>query len=245
MRSITDPANTGPDASPAVKAAAEAKAEDDQAPQKAKAIRYLASRGCGECYPDTEDALLAAMDDCSEVIRYEAVKGLRGSVGESCQCCRENSCCSPKLLKKLYEMAYERDDAGCFLESSARVRRNARLVICSCGGVPADGSESAPIEGPPSGDPAPTPAVDVAPPFEATASDSPASTSPASETTGSGVEPQVAATGVASDLDVDGSSVDLPADLTADQPADLAAGFLLPASFELPTELEHDSAGRE
>jgi hypothetical protein len=145
---ITDPANMGPDASPAVKAAAEAKAEEDQAPQKAKAIRYLASLGCGRCYPDTEDALLAALEDCNELIRYETVQGLRKSAGDACQCCRENSCCSPKLMEKLYEMAYEMDATGCYVEPSARVRRNARLVIRGCGGYLTGGAPVAPQEGP-------------------------------------------------------------------------------------------------
>lgn len=145
---ITDPANLGPDASPAVKAAAEAKAEEDAAPQKAKAIRYLASLGCGRCYPDTEDALLAALEDCNELIRYETVQGLRKSAGDACQCCRENSCCSPKLMEKLYQMAYEMDGTGCYLEPSARVRRNARLVIRGCGGYLTGGEPVAPQEGP-------------------------------------------------------------------------------------------------
>ncbi|OUT60796.1 MAG: hypothetical protein CBB71_07235 [Rhodopirellula sp. TMED11] len=157
---LTDPANSGPDASPAVQAAAAAKAEEDQAAQKAKAIKYLASKGCGECFPDTEAALHAALDDCAEVIRYETVKGLRGSTGGKCNCCRENSCCSPKLLKKLYDLAYERDDSGCFVESSARVRRNARLVICQCGGVPPLDPQRGPLEGP-GGGPAPVPTVAV------------------------------------------------------------------------------------
>ncbi|MEO1527933.1 MAG: hypothetical protein AAFX06_21075 [Planctomycetota bacterium] len=149
VRSLTDPANLSPEASPAVQAAAKAKAEDDTAPQKAKAIKYLASRGCGECFPETEDALIAALDDCNEAIRYGVVRGLQGSVGSCCQSCRTNSCCTPKLLKKLYEVAYERDDQGCFLESSARVRRNARLVICKCGGVPMGPQQVVPLEGPP------------------------------------------------------------------------------------------------
>ncbi|MCC9603428.1 hypothetical protein LOC67_23005 [Stieleria sp. JC731] len=148
VKSITDPANLEPGASPAVQAAAKAKAEEDQAPQKAKAIRYLASRGCGECFPDTEDALLAALDDCNETIRYEVVRGLQSSVGGCCQSCKENSCCTEKLIQKLYKMAYGRDDYGCFVESSARVRRNARLVICKCGGGPTTIDGAAPLEGP-------------------------------------------------------------------------------------------------
>ena len=148
IRSIADPANMSENASPAVKAAAEAKIEADQAPQKAKAIRYLSSLGCGKCYPDTEKALLAAMEDCNEQIRYEAVRGLRKSVGDQCGCCRQDSCCSPKLVQKLYELAYGVDDSGCHIEPSSRIRRNARLAICACGAVTTDGDEALPIEGP-------------------------------------------------------------------------------------------------
>lgn len=157
LLSITDPANMSEDAPPAVKAAAEAKAEEDKAPQKAKAIRYLASLGCGECYPDTEDALLDALDDCTELIRYETVKGLREAAGDPCQSCRANSCCSPKLLKKLYKMAYEMNDDGCYYETSPRVRRNARMALRSCGGYVPEDDEDAPEEGPSTTPPEPPP----------------------------------------------------------------------------------------
>ena len=116
---ITDPANSS-GASPAVQAAAAAKAEEDKAPQKIKAVSYLASLGCGKCYPDTENAILAALEDCTESVRYAAAKGLRKSVANGCGCCRQNSCCSPKLVKKLYEMGYDKDASGCYVEPSAR-----------------------------------------------------------------------------------------------------------------------------
>lgn len=148
VRSLTDPANTSETASPAVKAAAQAKAEQDEVPQKAKAIKYLASLGCGKCYPDTEKALLAALDDCNEMIRYETVRGLRKSLGDSCNSCRENSCCSPKLTRKLYEIGYGVTENGCHQESSSRVRRNARLALCGCGGIQPEQFEGIPFEGP-------------------------------------------------------------------------------------------------
>lgn len=150
VTSLTDPANSSEDASPAQQAAADAKAEADLAPQKAKAIKYLASLGCGECYPDTAEALLAALEDCNEMIRFETVQGLRKSIGGACQSCRQNSCCTPELLKKLYELAYGKDHNGCFIEPSARVRRCARLVVAACGcSVEGDASfETSPMEGP-------------------------------------------------------------------------------------------------
>lgn len=238
IKSITDPANLGPDASPAEKAAAEAKMEDDKAPQKAKAIRYLASRGCGECYPDTENALMAAMDDCSEDIRYEAVRGLRGASGDACNCCRENSCCSPKLLKKLYDIAYERDDSGCFLESSARVRRNARLVICACGGVPSMESSNAPFEGPSSSDAAPTPA---------------GKTALAAETNAEQAIANASDKGDADEGDADEGSDDNPVAVvglvtelgSSDNQSAATAGFLLPDDFDPTLESDDDSVRRE
>lgn len=175
LLSITDPANMSEDAPPAVKAAAEAKAEEDKAPQKAKAIRYLASLGCGKCYPDTEDALLAALEDCTELIRYETVKGLRDSVGDPCQCCRQNSCCSPKLLQKLHQLAFEMNMNGCYYEPSARVRRYARLVIRGCGGVQTEFSPGVPLEGPSMDGPVMAEPVAAADPAETAADAAPTS----------------------------------------------------------------------
>ena len=227
IKSITDPANLGPDARPAEKAAAEAKMEDDKAPQKAKAINYLASRGCGECYPDTEMAMLAALEDCSEDIRYAAVRGLRSVSGDACKCCRENSCCSEKLLKKLYEIAYERDDSGCFLESSARVRRNARLVICDCGGVPSLDADQTPMEGPTSTDAVPTPAGEISPAVAAMA------TSPETNADATAVENPVAVVGHTTEAD------------SETVPSTATAGFLLPENFDPTLESDDDSVRRE
>ena len=39
---------------------AHAKKKEDQAAQNVKAVHYLASRGCGDCCPETEEALLQA-----------------------------------------------------------------------------------------------------------------------------------------------------------------------------------------
>lgn len=134
MLPITDPANLD-SPNPAVAAAADIKAQEDAAPQKIKALRYLASIGCGGCYPDVEDALLAGLDDCTESVRYEAVSALRRTAGDPCQFCRDDKCCSPAVLSKLREVAYgTREGSGCFQEPSARVRRMARLALAGCGG---------------------------------------------------------------------------------------------------------------
>ena len=132
---IADKQNLDDNASPAVKTAAKVKAEEDQAAQNAKAIRYLSSKGCGNCFPDTEQALLEALEDCNEQTRAATLEGLRDSVGTPCQCCKVNSCCTEKLLTKIYELAYDRDCRGCYAEPSPRVRRLARLVLRGCAGT--------------------------------------------------------------------------------------------------------------
>jgi hypothetical protein len=156
---ITDPANMSPDAPPAVQAAADIKAQEDQAAQKIKAIRYLATIGCGGCYPDVEDALIAAMDDCTEAVRFEAVKAVRQTAGggDGCTCCAYGACCSEKMQNKLKELAFDKEGC-CTGEPSARVRRQARLALATCGPPvvqaaavepePADGPTEGPVEGP-------------------------------------------------------------------------------------------------
>lgn len=170
---ITDPANAGPDAPPAVKAAADIKAEEDAAPQKIKALRYLATIGCAGCYPGVEEGMLAALDDCTEAVRYEAAKALRDTVGNPCKMCRKSACCSPKIRKKLDQIAHEMDNEGCYKEASARVRRMARVALCECGGSPAIVIRSTvPTEGPAAEPtPAPPPAATAAAARELTLAD--------------------------------------------------------------------------
>jgi hypothetical protein len=136
MLSITDPANMSEDSPPAVKAAAEAKAEEDAAPQKIKAIRYLATLGCTDCYPNIEPALLAALDDCTESVRYEAALAIRKLCGGPCSSCTANECCTEPIVKKLDQIVNRMDDKGCYKEPSPRVRRIARLALACCGGPP-------------------------------------------------------------------------------------------------------------
>lgn len=146
LKNITDPANLSEDSPPAVQAAAKIKAEQDQAKQKIQALRYLATIGCGGCYPEVEDALLEALTDCTESVRYEAVKALRGKRGTSCCYCSQNGCCSAKVQKKLNEIVSKVDQAGNYMERSARVRRLARVVLNGC--PPAMESSQVPEEGP-------------------------------------------------------------------------------------------------
>jgi len=144
IKSITDPANMGEDASPAAKAAAESKQAEDGAAQEIKAVAYLASIGCGGCYPDVESAIISALEDCNEGVRYAAVKGLRDSAGTACSGCKSDRCCSPAILKALDKLTNEKGTPGCPAEPSARVRRLARLAMAGCGG----GVTPRPTEGP-------------------------------------------------------------------------------------------------
>jgi len=135
MKRLADPANLYSN-NPAIKAAAQIKAEEDLAQQKIKALKYLATIGCG-CYdkkidPPVKVALMAALDDCTEQVRYEAAKAIGEAACTKCKHCSQNCCCDEAMGKKLSEVAYEKDDNGCWLESSARVRAAAKEALRAC-----------------------------------------------------------------------------------------------------------------
>ena len=134
LKKLTDPANLESE-DKAIKAAAEIKVAEDQAPQKIKAIKYLGSLGCGDCYKGVEEALLAALVDCTEKVRYEAAKALLKTAGDPCKSCNASSCCSEKSLKILHERAYKQDGECCYKESSKRVRKVAAKAYQTCMGV--------------------------------------------------------------------------------------------------------------
>jgi len=133
---LADPANLKSDV-PAIKAAAEVKAQEDLAPQKIKALKYLAMVGCG-CYGGVAEALAAALEDCTEEVRYEAARAVQSAImtnpcacnagGAGCQ----SSCCSKELAVKMYERAYGRDDKGCPIEPSERVRGVLENALSMC-----------------------------------------------------------------------------------------------------------------
>jgi hypothetical protein len=182
LLNIADPANLESEV-PAIKAAAEIKKAEDLKMQKIKAIKYLAKMGCG-CY-DKEgkvtEALVAAMGDCTEEVRLEAVEAISETAeGEECEHCNERSCCKPDIVEQLAKLAYDLDDNGCYIEPSERVREAAQQALCVCcphGGLPpivdaidngdVEGGQDERIEGgdslleapepPPSSDPAPLP----------------------------------------------------------------------------------------
>ena len=184
---------------PAIQAAAKAKAAKHQICKKKKALQYLAGMGCSPEHPEVGEALLAAMGDPDEPVRYEAVKAVLQTASECqspeqkkaarktlgmqeslcaamkkcekkfCDCvdrlcgkappkehkslkdvlkrkddaaCDPNAdcpqgngsgpCCSPDMRAKLMQLAYGRDDKGCFLETSSRVREVAALALQAC-----------------------------------------------------------------------------------------------------------------
>jgi len=69
---IADKKNAESD-NPLLAIAAKAKQDADLAPQKLKAIKYLATLGCG-CNADIEDAVLAGLDDCTAAVRAASVR---------------------------------------------------------------------------------------------------------------------------------------------------------------------------
>jgi hypothetical protein len=158
---IADPALAQVD-NAAIKKAQQIKAEEDLAPQKIKAIKYLASLGCQKCYRGIEEAMIESLKDCTESVRYETVKALGEIPDQKCPAC-DNDCCSETITEELAKMAYERDPdhPDCWFEPSARVRRAAieTLRVCCSGrqppldaaspaGAPTDVRRDIPREGP-------------------------------------------------------------------------------------------------
>lgn len=151
---LSDPANLKSPI-PAVAAAAKIKAAEDTAPQKIKALEYLATIGCTTCYPGkngplVQEAFLSGLQDCTEAVRFAAVNALLQTAGNPCTVCKQSACCGPEIMRALHDIAYKIDPAsGCYVEPSARVRRVARLAMRGCGNiVPPPVVPGIPLEGP-------------------------------------------------------------------------------------------------
>lgn len=184
---------------PAIAAAAQAKAAKHKIHKQKKALKYLAGMGCSPERPEVAEALLAAMSDPEEPVRYEAVmavlqtgsdcmsreqkKAMRKAIGlhaacgmakqkfdaalhqclerlcgkaapkerkprhswfsrrEECEdpceaepddCEPKGECCTPPIREKLAQLAYGRNEFGCFLERSERVRKAAEQALEAC-----------------------------------------------------------------------------------------------------------------
>jgi outer membrane receptor protein involved in Fe transport len=133
LKRIADPENLKSD-NPAIKTAAEAKAEADLAPQKIKAIKFLATVCCccSKYKAEVKNALLAALSDCTEEVRYQAAVALCQCSGDPCTICNRCSCCDPDIMGRLAELADGKAPNGCYLESSPRVRAAARNALKGC-----------------------------------------------------------------------------------------------------------------
>jgi hypothetical protein len=133
LKRIGDPANLF-SKNPAIKTAAEVKTEEDLAKQKIKAIKYLGTIGCG-CYPGVKEALLAALDDCTEAVRLAAANALAEAAGCVCRACNK-TCCDLEVRAKLADVAFGMTEDGCPKEASAEVRAAAARALNACGGPP-------------------------------------------------------------------------------------------------------------
>ncbi len=147
LKRIADPANLE-SKNPAIAAAAKIKKDQDLAPQKIKAIKYLGSIAC--CCPtnkeDVKNALLAALGDCTDEVRQAAATAICHAAGNPCTICNECSCCTADVMNKLNEMANEQDEQGCWKEPNPVVRQAAALALEACRRV--RGPEPAPAVAP-------------------------------------------------------------------------------------------------
>ena len=142
IKALNDPANLESEW-PSIKKAAEVKAAEDAAKQKIKGVKYLTKYGCG-CYDadgSVTEAIQATMTDCTESVRLAAIEAVADAAeGKCCNNCGQVCCCNEDILKTLAQIGYERDDKGCYLEASQRVRDAARraLVLCCPGEGPVE-----------------------------------------------------------------------------------------------------------
>ena len=148
LKAIGDPANLEKGVPKIVQQAAKVKIQEDQKRQKIKAIKYLATYGCG-CYDrgdvevkedgtstevkPTSEAFITALQDCTEEVRFAAVRYITWSA-ESAPCakCGGRSCCNEDIVKQLAKMAWDIDEHGCPVESSERVREAAEVAVRTC-----------------------------------------------------------------------------------------------------------------
>lgn len=161
---IADPANLESPV-PAIEVGAKIKQQEDLKDQKIKAIKYLAEIGCG-CYNDDgeiEDALLAALKDCTPEVREAAANAIAAAAG-TCNCCYDGctpTCCGEKIQERLMEMAYGEND-GCWKEPSAAVRAAAASAVAACPARQVKAETGPTLEGGPDTE-GPTPAGDDVP----------------------------------------------------------------------------------
>ncbi len=146
LKSLADPANLE-SPNPAIKKAAEIKQQEDLKKQKIKAIKYLSKISCG-CYPNVKNALMAALDDCTEEVRYEAAVAFCKASGNPCSSCNGDGCCGADVMTKLHDIANGRTAEGCWIEPSARVRQAAANALNACRRATGSPTNERPVEEP-------------------------------------------------------------------------------------------------
>jgi hypothetical protein len=141
LKGIADPSFLAPEIAPGIpmpkplQEAAKVKIQEDLAPQKIKAVKYLVKMGCG-CYNDDgaiTQALVEALDDCTPDVREATIKALTEvAEDEVCTKCGTKKCCEEEILMKLAEIAYERDETGCYRETNEEIREAAIRALEAC-----------------------------------------------------------------------------------------------------------------
>lgn len=137
---------------PAMQAANKSAKAKAEAGAKVQAARALAKEDC-KCNPDVIPALLALLDDCNEIVRYEALKALRNQYKKGKEpghpvslveklhgkdCGPEDPCgwkgcqCEVRVLNRLNSLLRERYEDGCVKEQSPRIRDLAETMIQDC-----------------------------------------------------------------------------------------------------------------
>ena len=151
LKRLADEQFLAEDANPLLKEAAKIKMDQDLAPQKLKALKYISSVGCS-CYNKAtagmlEKALVAGMEDCSDEVRVAAVNVVISNLGNACQCNGQcETCCSKGIVAKLQEIAFKTKPDGCFVEPNQQVRSLAEMALMRCPAIIEEAEPEEPID---------------------------------------------------------------------------------------------------
>jgi len=138
--------------------ASKIKAEQVDVKNRVVAIKFLGTVDCA-AFPQAQELLIDSLkNDPSERVRLEAAKAIKEQFGRGkdeglftsrrekrrYDHCR--GCCGEDALNALSEVAYERDETGCLLEPSERVRKEVREALAVCVSCCSEQSQEIPIE---------------------------------------------------------------------------------------------------
>jgi hypothetical protein len=142
--------------------AAESSWPEDLVPKKVQALQYLATVSCFcPAHPgEIRDALLAALEDDSEVVRYEAALAIAHAARHVCPVCKRCSFCTVEMMDNLEQIGIGQNARGAWREPSERVRTAAYEALTACRHRLASVPKSVTDQGPPAplppGDPPPS-----------------------------------------------------------------------------------------